>query len=154
MIDKLNYIFTSLLIIAVAVGLMQSLGWNSTTALFPRVVGVPALGLCIAILVGSIRKGRQPQSEKAIQKDSEFSRTVKTAAILMSWIVCFVFLIWIVGINLAIPIYVFAYMKVQGKYSWLKSGITALLTGLFVFLIFNVTFRIVWPASLIQEFLG
>jgi hypothetical protein len=149
----MNYIFTTMLIIAIAIGLIQSMEWNPTTALFPRVVGVPALGLCIAILITSVRKGTgQPKSEKAIQADSEFAKTVRTAAVLMSWIVGFIVLIWVVGINIAIPVYVFTYLKVQGKYGWLLSSITALCTGLFVFLVFNLTFRIVWPDSLIPSF--
>ncbi len=150
--DKLNYIFTSILIVAIVVGLFKTRDWNAITALFPRVVGVPALGLSVAILLTSIRKGRQPVSEQSSRADAEFARTFTTAIILMSWIVGFIILMWVVGINIAIPVYVFAYLKVQGKYGWLWSSIAAICTGLFVFLVFNVTFRIVWPEGVIQGF--
>jgi phosphoenolpyruvate synthase/pyruvate phosphate dikinase len=46
-----------LMMIAIAVGLYAARGWNSTTALFPRVVGFPILALTIAILAVDIKKG-------------------------------------------------------------------------------------------------
>ena len=59
----MQYAFTSLWIIAVAVALYVSRNWNSTTALFPHSVGFPMLALLVVILVVDIRKGRR-QKEK------------------------------------------------------------------------------------------
>lgn len=152
--EKLNYIFTSFVILAIAIGLVESRDWNSTTALFPRVIGIPALGLCIAVLVMSIRRGRQQKSEQEKKTNPEFSRSVKIAIILFAWIIGFILLIWTIGINIAIPVYVLSYMKVQGKYRWLSSTITAAGVSGFVYLVFNVVFRIAWPESLIQRLFG
>jgi hypothetical protein len=152
--DKLNYIFTSLAILAIAIGLVESRDWNSTTALFPRVIGIPALGLCIAVLVMSIRQGRQQKSEREKKADPEFSRSVKIAIVLFGWIIGFILLIWTIGINIAIPVYVLSYMKVQGKYRWLPSTITAACVSGFVYLIFNMIFRIAWPESVMERLLG
>jgi putative tricarboxylic transport membrane protein len=152
--NRLNYIFTSLAIVAIVIGLVETRDWNSTTALFPRVVGIPALGFCIAVLVMSIKRGRQQNSEQGNQANQEFLRSVKIAMVLFAWILGFILLIWILGINLAIPVYVLSYMKVQGKYRWLSSTITAASVSGFVYLVFNIIFRIAWPESLMQRFLG
>jgi hypothetical protein len=149
--DKLDYIFTSCAILAIAIGLVESRDWNSTTALFPRVIGLPALGLCIAVLVMSIRRGRQQKGEK---ENPEYVKSVKIAVILFAWIIGFILLIWTIGINIAIPVYVLSYMKVQGGYRWLPSAITAASVSGFVYLVFNVIFRIAWPDSLIQRLFG
>jgi hypothetical protein len=146
--DKLNYIFTSIAILAIVIGLIETREWNSTTALFPRVVGIPALGLCIAVLVSSIRRGRQQKNE---EENPEYAKSVKIAVVLFAWIIGFILLIWTIGINIAIPIYVLSYMKVQGKYRWLSSTITAAAVSGFVYLVFNVIFRIAWPDSLVQS---
>jgi hypothetical protein len=152
--DKLDYIFTSTIIIAIAVGLVESRHWNPMTALFPRVIGVPALGLCMAVLVMSIRRGRQQKSAIEKKADSEFSRSVKIAIVLFAWIIGFIILIWTLGIIAAMFVYVLSYMRVQGKYRWLSSTITAACVSGFVYLVFNVIFRIAWPESLIEMLLG
>jgi uncharacterized protein YqhQ len=152
--NKVNYIFTSVAILAIVIGLFETRDWNSTTALFPRVVGIPALGLCIAVLVMSIRRGRQQKSEKEKNGDAELSRSFKIAMVLFAWIIGFILLIWTIGINFAIPVYVLSYMKVQGKYRWLASTISAVSVSGFVYLIFNVVFRIAWPESLIERIFG
>jgi hypothetical protein len=121
------------------------------TALFPRVIGVPALVLCMAVLSMSIRRGSQQKSEQEMKADTEFSRTVKIAVVLFAWIIGFILLIWTLGIIAAMFVYVLSYMRVQGKYRWLSSAITAACVSSFVYVVFNVIFRIAWPESLIQR---
>jgi hypothetical protein len=149
------------MIIAIIVGLIQSLAWNSVTSLFPRIIGFPALALTIAVLVVTIRRDRKERSEKlevkieqAKESDSEFRKTFKTTCILIGWLIGFVLIIWLIGINIAIPIYTFTYMKIQGKYGWILSTICGASTGIFVFLVFNIIFHIVWPDSVIGSLWG
>ena len=67
--------------------------------------------------------------------------------IYLGWLVGFAFLLWAIGIVYAIPIYLFSYMTLQGKYSCLKSGIYAAAATAFVFLLFQYAFSVSWPAG-------
>jgi hypothetical protein len=141
--------FTSLLIIAVAAGLYVARGWNPTTALFPRVIGFPMLALLMAILAGDIRRGRRQKenAETDGNGDIEFSAEIGRTSIYLVWLIGFGVLIWAIGIVYSIPIYVFGYLKIIGKYSWLKSGIYAAAATAVIVILFEYVFHVAWPEA-------
>ena len=141
----MQYVFTSLLIIAIAVGLYIAKDWNSTTALFPRVVGFPMLALVIAVLAVDIKNRRRQAMDGEINRDAEFITTAGRMARYFGWLIGFVVLIWAIGIVYSIPIYIFIYMKIEGKYGWLKCGTYAAATTAFIAVLFYYVFRVAWP---------
>jgi hypothetical protein len=147
--------FTSLLIIAVAVGLYLSKGWNPTTALFPRVIGFPMLALLIVILAVDIIRGRcqKENGETDGDGDIEFSNETSRTAIYFGWLIGFGVLIWAIGIVYSIPIYVFSYLKIVGKYSWLKSGIYAAAAAAVIIILFEYVFQVAWPKGALLSIL-
>jgi hypothetical protein len=148
--------FTSLLIAAVAVGLYAAKGWNPTTALFPRVIGFPMLALLTAILVVDITRGRRQKEngETADAGGTEFSAETRRTAIYLGWLIGFGVLIWAIGIVYSIPIYVFGYLKIVGKYGWLKSGIYAAAAVAVIILLFEYAFQIAWPEGALLSILN
>ena len=151
----LQYTFTSLWIIALAIALYVSRNWNSTTALFPQAVGFPMLALLVAILVVDIKKGqRQKENAKAADDDREFSFKNRSMTVYLSWLVGFAVLVWAVGLVYSVPIYIFSYMKIQGKYSWLKSAIYAAVTTAFIVVLFQYAFKVSWPEGDLLSILG
>jgi uncharacterized membrane protein YfcA len=153
MTNIIQYAFTSLWIIALAVALYGSRNWNPTTALFPHAVGFPILALLVVILAVDIRKGRR-QKEKGETEDKEFLTKNRWMTLYLGWLVGFAFLVWAIGMVYSIPIYLFSYMTIQGKYSWLKSGIYAAAATAFVFILFQYAFRVSWPQGELLIMLG
>jgi len=149
----IQYVFTSLWIIALAVALYVSRNWNPTTALFPHAVGFPILALLVVILVVDIRKGRR-RKEKGEAEDREFLTKNRWMTLYLGWLVGFALLIWAIGMVYSIPIYIFSYMTIQGKYRWLKSGIYAAGATAFVFILFQYAFRVSWPQGELLIMLG
>jgi hypothetical protein len=141
----MQYCFTSFLIIMTAVFLYNAKDWNSTTALFPRVVGFPMLVLTIAILAVDIKNGRRQDKDGEAGDDVEFKTRNSPMVKYFAWLIGFVFLVWAIGIDYTIPIYIFSYMKIEGKYGWLKCGIYAVATAVFVTILFEYVFRVAWP---------
>ena len=153
MTNIIQYAFTCLWIIALAVGLYVSRNWNSTTALFPHAVGFPILALLVVILVVDIRKGRR-QKKKEEAEDKEFLTKNRWMLLYLGWLAGFAFLIWVIGMVYSIPIYLFSYMTIQGKYSWLKSGLYAVGATAFVFILFRYAFSVAWPEGELISLLG
>jgi len=54
----------------------------------------------------------------------------------------------------AIPIYVFSYMTLQGKYGWLKAALYAVAASALVFTLFQFVFKVAWPKGELLIMLG
>jgi hypothetical protein len=147
--------FTLLLIIAVAVALYASRNWNATTALFPRAVGYPMLALLVAVLAMDIKKGRRRKEKGETDRDGDRKFVTATGLTLLylAWLAGFIVLAWAIGLLYSIPIYIFTYMKIQGRISWLYCGVYAVAATVFVF-IFGYMFQMAWPDGAILSMLG
>jgi hypothetical protein len=152
----IQYAFTSLWIILVAVALYASRNWNSTTSLFPHSVGDPLLGMLVAILVVDILKARRQKEkgETESDEDRKFLHDNRWMMLYLGWLLGFAFLVWTIGMVYSIPIYVFSYMTLQGKYSWLKSAIYAAAASALVFILFQIAFKVAWPQGELFIMLG
>lgn len=142
----LNHGFTAALIVASAAGLLATIGWNSTTALFPRAVCIPTLLLAVAILLRDIRAERRtPAQARAADAATEAAVPYGAVALRFAWLVGFLSVIWALGLVAAIFLFVMAYMARLGGYGWGRSFVFAALTACAVYLVFNVAFEVVWP---------
>jgi hypothetical protein len=128
---SLRFFFSLVVAIAAGYALYASLHWPFRTALFPRVIAFPLLVLCViemVLSVGVVEKGREGHAvdfEMTTDIDPRTAR--KRTLAIFSWTVAFLALIVGVGFPLAVPLFVFLYLKVAGKEGW---GLTLLLTAL------------------------
>jgi hypothetical protein len=148
----MQYGFTLLLIIAVAVALFVSRKWNATTALFPQAVGFPMLALLVVVLAMEIGKERRRRENRQTDGDRRFAAGSGLMVLYLTWLVGFIALAWAIGLLYSIPVYVLTYMKIQGKYSWLTSGIYAAGATIFV-LLFGYAFQMGWPVGALLSIL-
>jgi hypothetical protein len=151
----MQYGFTSLLITVVAIALYVSQEWNATTALFPRAVGFPMLAVLVAVLAMDIKKARRRKEKGKTDGggDRKFSTATKLSLLYLAWLAGFVALAWAIGILYSIPIYIFTYMKIQGRISWLQCGVFAVAATVFVY-IFGYMFQMVWPEGALLSILS
>ncbi len=108
--------------IAAAYALYASWYWPHKTALFPRLISVPLLLLglletllCLYVPEG-LREGAAVDFEFSTDVDPIIAR--KRTLLLFLWIVGFFALILLIGFLLAVPIFIFLYLKVEGKEGW------------------------------------
>ena len=98
---------------------------SSRAALFPLVIGVPALGLSVLAMVGELRQtrsgGTQPDGGPAVPltaggASEEVLR--RRTIVILAWIVGFYLGIWLLGFMLTAPLATFLYIRVAGKEAW------------------------------------
>jgi tripartite tricarboxylate transporter TctB family protein len=118
-----------------------SFSWPLRAALFPRVLGVPLFFLALtemllsALVAEKEREGHAVDFELTTSVDQVVARK-RTVAIFL-WTCGFLALIFLVGFAIAVPVFVFLYLKVAGGESWKMSlALTlfawAFMEGLFV----------------------
>ena len=114
----------SLAIMFVAVGIIISaLRWPFRAALFPMVVGIPLFILStVQFLKSAFLGGKGHIKEATIDfklsemedKALEKKRTID----IFLWILGFFFMVLLIGFPIAVPLFMFLYMKLHGKEKW------------------------------------
>lgn len=99
--------------------------WPYKAALFPRLISVPLF--LLGLLETALSLARTEQQKEGAAVDFEFSTDVdpitarnRTLSLFL-WVVGFFALIPLVGFLIAVPLFIFLYLKLEGKEGWLIS---------------------------------
>lgn len=136
-----------------AYALYASWSWPFRTALFPRVIALPILFLALIEWVLSIWSSEGEREGHAV--DFQLTDTVepalarkRTIAIII-WTLGFLLLTLLVGFPLAVPIFVFAYLKIAGGESWTLTIVLTVVSWVFMEGLFNRFLHIPFSDGLI-----
>jgi hypothetical protein len=138
----------SLCIMLVGAGvIIQASQWPFKAALFPLIVGVPVFLLALVdFLLTAFEKAAKEHAtidftfsgheDKALERRRTFS--------IFLWILGFFFLVILAGFPIAVPLFVFCYLKLEAREGWLVTLAATFITlgsfyGLFVWFL-NVPF--------------
>jgi hypothetical protein len=133
------------IIVLVSIGLFVTRDWPYETALFPRFGCIVVLGVTILSLVSELVRVREHANE---QEDPW------RASVVFGWLVLFVIGVWALGYEFAAVIFVFLFMKINGKQSWRTSILFAAGSFAFLMLLFDWGLGIKWPSGLVWEILN
>ena len=132
--DRGRVVFAGAVALVAAWALLQTVWWPIKTSLYPRAVGIPLLALAIAETLLCLRRPEATDGGEAVDvalseevaPDVAARRTISVTA----WIGGFYLAIILIGFPRAIPLFVFGYLKMQGKERWLLSILLAVLAWL------------------------
>ena len=149
------------LMVTAAIVLISASKWPLKAALFPLIIGIAAFGMSTAeFLLSTFEKEKKEGAKKEAAIDFSFSEDIdKTVAlrrtlIIFAWVFGFFLMVILLGFPITVPLFVFIYMKFQGREKW---GISIILSafacgsfyGLFVWLL-DTPFE----EGLVQKLLG
>lgn len=129
--------------------LYASLHWPFRTGLFPSVIGVPLLFLALLEMALSAfgtekqREGHAVDFELTTDVDPITAR--KRTLAIFSWILGFLTLILLVGFPLAVPLFVFLYLKLVGKEGWVLCLVLTAVSWLFMEGLFDRLLHLPFP---------
>lgn len=133
-----------------------ALGWPWKAALFPIAIGIPVFCMAAAeVLWGVLGPAARGQAMD-FQLSDQIPRTVAVGRTLqaIAWMLGFFGAIALVGFPLAVPLFVFLYLKLQGREKWVLSAVfTAVVWALF-YGIFDRLLHLPFPAGWIQTWIG
>ena len=95
-----------------AYAVMTALRWPAKAALFPLVMGIPLLVLALVQIVIDVRAA-------SVREDAP--PDTRAAVSIMGWMALFIALVFLLGFPLAVPLFIFGYLAVAGRESWLLS---------------------------------
>jgi len=121
-----------------AYAIFAAWAWPLKAALFPLAIAVPLFFLAAAealwVFLGTAPQGeaREFQLSTGLPQNEALRRTL----LAVGWILGFFAAIVLLGFPYAVPLFVFLYLKVQGRESWALSivftlGVSAVFYGLF-----------------------
>ncbi|MDI7259054.1 MAG: tripartite tricarboxylate transporter TctB family protein [Thermodesulfobacteriota bacterium] len=124
---------------------ITAMKWPFKTALFPLAIGISVFLMAVTELLLSLFE-REGKAAKQSAMDFKLSEGIDEAVALrrtwvaFGWIIGFFFLILFLGFSIAVPLFVFFYLRLYGKEKW---GISIIMTvssyfffwGLFVWLL-------------------
>jgi hypothetical protein len=137
-------------------GIYSALEWPLKAKLFPLAIGIPLFCLATAEALWAIfAKGRASEAaDFKMSEDQPREVVVRRTLLAVAWALGFFAMIVLLGFQIAVPVLVFAYIRLQGKESWLftivfTAVVWALFYGLFdlvLHLPFPPGMLIAWPA--------
>ncbi len=136
-----NYqaLFALAILLAGIWALLATRDWRLQTALYPRVIGVP-LVILAAIEVALSLRGKEEEQRQAV--DTTLSDTLpadvtaRRTAVAFAWLLGFFLTIVLLGFPVAIPIFVLAFLRGQGREPWTLSVVLAVAAWLAFHLVF------------------
>ncbi len=156
---RVSDLFTVFIIVVLATAVYIASGWTLRASIIILVLG--SLGVVLATMqllldIFMRRPADQPANLKyelpQIQQQDPRKALLGSLEI-WAWLIGLLAAIALIGLQIALPLFVFTYSRFYGA-SWLISIVlTALITG-FIFGIYNEVMHVYWPRSVLGEYLG
>ena len=129
-------------------GIWSALAWPLKARLFPLVIGIPLFSLALAEVLW-VLLARENTADSTLSADQPNDVALRRTLLAAGWAVGFFVAIVLLGFPIAVPVLVFAYLRLQGKEGWAFSvlftaGVWAFFYGLFDWLL-----HLPFPAGLL-----
>ncbi len=154
--DKASFGLGVVIMILSAAAIISAWDWPLKAKLFPLVIAIPLF--CLAAtevlwaLFGAAAQGQAQdfQLSDHVPRDVMLRRTALAAG----WILGFFALILLLGFLAAVPLFVFLYLKGQGRERWVFSAVFTLVVWGFFYGLFDVLLHLPFPAGWIATWAG
>ncbi len=149
-------LFTTIIIVALALALWQSRHFGYRAGLFPWVIGTPTLLLALGQLgrdlYGKRKKAAGGLAESVethvdIAPEVERQRTLS----IIGWTVGFFLAIWLLGFSYAVPLTIFLYLKFAGNEKWPITLAVTFFSWLFYWSLFERLLNVPFPEGFLFE---
>jgi hypothetical protein len=153
-----HIVFSVFIILIGAYVIYSASHWSFKTGFFPLAVAIPLVSLALLHLFLQVFGAPEKVGGPAVE--TEFSNEVapevarRRVIAIFSWIAGFILLVYLVGFPIAVPVFIFFYLKFYSQENWLWSlGLTGIAWGFFHG-VFQRVVRLQFEDGVIQAWLG
>jgi len=154
--SKASLFLGFIIMILSAWAVVTAMDWPWKAKLFPLVIGIPVFCLAAAevlwVIFGSTVRGETMDFQLSTHLPEKV--TLRRTALALGWILGFFAAIVLVGFPIAVPLFVFLYVKIQGREGWgLSLVLTLAVWGLF-YALFDRLLHLPFLDGWIQTWIG
>jgi TctA family transporter len=162
-------VFTLVIILWLGAMLYEASEWNFKASIVPNIVGGIAIGFATLALLHNAfgRRKLEAAAGTAEAAKAEVSQAIhmdlasdtghlpaKTVAlrgtIFFGWLVAFMASMATIGLIPTVPLFVTAFMRIEGRERWRLVLPNAIVLTLFIYVVFDQLLTIPWPPTLIE----
>jgi TctA family transporter len=166
-------VFPVLLLCLFGVMVAESFTWPFAARIVPNIVGIGAILFCALSLADDVlNRHRQDAAAAAaaagnagLNKDQKIhmdiaSRTTHLPGkvilgrgfMFFGWLVAFLCCMAVIGLIPTVPIFVIAYMRLEGPEKWRHAALMALVMTTLIYVVFDQLLTIPWPPTLLGTY--
>jgi hypothetical protein len=154
--DKASLALGVLIMICAGWAVYAATGWPWKAALFPIAIGIPVFSLAAVevacVLFGRGKADRAPDFQ--ISSDVPARTALIRTAQAVGWMIALFVSIVLLSFPVAVPVFLFLYLKLQGRESWLFSLLFSAVVWVLFYLIFQHLLNVPFPAGWLQAWIG
>ena len=143
-------LFTLAIATIIAVALFESRNFGFRAGLFPWVIGIPTLFLALVQLAKDVIRPKEAREtgHEALSPEAVRQRTIS----IIGWTVGCFLAIWLLGFSYAVPLFIFLYLKLEGREGWLMTLAVTFFSWLFFYMLFERLLNVPFPDPLLLSF--
>lgn len=147
--------------------LSQATAWNPLARIVPLIVGSGAILFCSLALINEVFKGSKTKSldemaraqiEQKIHMDIKsavshvpWQKLLLRGGIFFGWMVAFLGSMSLIGIIPTVPLFIIAFMRLEGRERWRVVLPMAIVMCLFIYVLFDQLLAIPWPPTVLGD---
>ena len=138
------------IMIVSAWGIWSALDWPLKAKLFPLVIGIPLFCLALAeALRVLLSKDKGEAEDFRLSPDQPNDVALRRTLLAAGWSIGFFLAIVLLGFQVAVPVLLFAYIRLQGKESWLFTIVFTAAVWACFYGLFDLLLHLPFPAGLL-----
>ncbi len=159
---ELTFIVNVILLVAFIYAPLSAWEWPYATRLFVWAISVPTLLCLIAQLGIDLRRTKQPGTWEDVMDTADLpvDRSVPLQIVFsrgmnfLGWFLGLFVGIWLIGFQVALPLFLILYLLTQARSGWLLSLVVAGSVMIVQFVLFDRLLQIAWPKGILISWFG
>jgi hypothetical protein len=154
--SKASLILGAGIMLLAGVAIIIALDWPLKARLFPLAIGIPVFLMATAEVIWGLLDpaARSEAMEFRLSEQASGRPGAARTLTAIAWMAGFLAAIVLLGYPIAIPLFVFFYLKLQGREGWMLSAAVALTVWGVFYAVFDQLLHLPFPAGWIQQWLG
>jgi hypothetical protein len=156
--SRANVFFSVFLIFVGSFVIYFAWHWTFKARFFPLVLAIPLIVLAATHLFleffGAPEKSGGPAVEAEFSNDVPPEVARRRVIGVFSWIAGFIAAVYLLGFPVAVPLFIFAYLKLQSGVGWVQSAALTGLTWGFFYGLFQRLLSLQFESGVIQTWMG